>query len=58
MIDAAISFVVVAFILFLIIKAYNKYKGPAETKATEVDLLAEIRDELRAQRQLPPPPPR
>ena len=57
-IDAVISFVVVAFILFLIIKAYNKYKGPAETKATEVDLLAEIRDELRAQRTLPPPPPR
>ena len=57
-IDAAISFIVVAFILFLIIKAYNKYKGAAETKATEVDLLAEIRDELRAQRTLPPPPPR
>ncbi len=49
--DAAISFIVVAFILFLIIKAYNRYKGPAETKETEVNLLAEIRDELRAQRQ-------
>ena len=46
-IDAAISFIVVAFILFLIIRAYNKYKGPAGTKATEVDLLAEIRDALR-----------
>ncbi len=57
-INAVISFIVVAFILFLIIKAYNKYKGPAETKATEVDLLAEIRDELRAQRTLPPPRPR
>jgi large conductance mechanosensitive channel len=48
--DAVISFIVVAFILFLIIKAYNRYKGPAETKETEVNLLAEIRDELRAQR--------
>lgn len=56
--NAVISFIVVAFILFLIVKAYNRYKGPAETKATEVDLLAEIRDELRAQRQVPPPPPR
>jgi large conductance mechanosensitive channel len=49
--DAVISFIVVAFVLFLIIKAYNRYKGPAETKETEVNLLAEIRDELRAQRQ-------
>jgi large conductance mechanosensitive channel len=57
-IDAAISFVVVAFILFLMIKAYNRYKGPAEPGGpTEAELLAEIRDELRAQRALPPPPP-
>jgi len=56
--NAVISFVVVAFILFLIIKAYNKYKGPAQTKDTEVSLLSEIRDELRGQRQLPPPSPR
>jgi large conductance mechanosensitive channel len=52
-IDAAISFIAVSFFLYLIIKAYNRYKGPAETTATEVDLLAEIRDELRAQRQTP-----
>ncbi len=55
--NAVISFVVVAFILFLMIKAYNRYKGPASTKDTEVSLLSEIRDELRGQRQLPPPPP-
>jgi large conductance mechanosensitive channel len=47
-IDAVISFVVVAFILFLIIKAYNKWRGPAPTTATEIALLTEIRDELRA----------
>ena len=47
-IDAAISFVAVAFILFLIIKAYNKWKGPEEPGGpTEVELLTEIRDELR-----------
>ena len=49
-IDAAISFVAVAFFLFLIIKAYNKYAAApaAETPAgpTEIDLLTEIRDSL------------
>ena len=49
-IDAAISFVVVACILFLIVKAYNHWKREEEAMAgpTEVELLAEIRDELRA----------
>lgn len=49
-IDAAISFVAVAFFLFLIIKAYNKYAAApeAETPAgpTEIDLLTDIRNEL------------
>ncbi len=51
-IDAAIKFVVVAFILFLIVKAYNRYLAQKdETEpATEVGLLTEIRD-LLAQRQ-------
>ncbi len=50
-IDAAISFVAVAFILFLLIKAYNKSKAPEVEEAagpSEVDLLTEIRDSLRA----------
>ncbi len=50
-IDAAISFVVVAFILFLLIKAYNKSQGPKEEVVdgpSEVDLLTEIRDSLRS----------
>jgi large conductance mechanosensitive channel len=50
-IDAIISFVVVAFILFLMIKAYNNWKGPeAEEDAgpSEIDLLTEIRDSLRS----------
>jgi len=48
-IDAAISFVVVAFILFLMIKAYNKTQEPAaeDDGPSEVELLTEIRDSLR-----------
>jgi large conductance mechanosensitive channel len=49
-IDAAISFVVVAFILYLILKAYNAWRKPEEAVAgpTEVELLTEIRDSLRS----------
>ncbi len=51
-IGAAIDFVVVAFILFVMIKAYNAWKGPEEDEAdqgpTEVELLADIRDSLRS----------
>lgn len=51
-IGAIIDFVVVAFILFLMIKAYNKWKGvepelESEGGPTEIDLLTEIRDALR-----------
>jgi large conductance mechanosensitive channel len=52
-IDAIISFVAVAFILFLIVNAYNRMRPagvPDASPATEVGLLAEIRD-LLAQRQ-------
>jgi large conductance mechanosensitive channel len=49
-IDAAISFVVVAFILYLILKAYNAWRKPEEAVAgpTEIELLTEIRDSLRS----------
>ena len=50
-IDAVISFVVVALFLFLIVRAYNRMKKPGPAAATELSLLTEIRDELRAQRQ-------
>jgi len=53
-IDALIKFVVVAFFLFLVVKAYNKYlaKPDEEEPAgpTEAELLTEIRD-LLASRQ-------
>jgi large conductance mechanosensitive channel len=47
-IDALISFVVVAFILYLMIKAYNKWQAEEpEAGPTEIELLTEIRDSLR-----------
>ena len=48
--DAAIKFVLVAFLLFLVVKAYNKYvKKDADEAAgpSETELLTEIRDLLR-----------
>ena len=48
---AIIDFVAVALILFLVIKAYNKYNGPTVEEVaeiTEIDLLTEIRDQLRS----------
>lgn len=49
---AVIDFIVVALILFLIIKAYNRWRGvdaeeEAEPGPTEIELLTEIRDALR-----------
>ncbi len=48
-ITAIINFVIMAFVIFLIIKQANKLMPPppAATGPTEVDLLAEIRDELK-----------
>jgi large conductance mechanosensitive channel len=46
---ALISFLVIAFVLFLVVKAYNR-AFPREEEPlgpTEVELLTEIRDELR-----------
>lgn len=48
---AAFNFVVVAWILFLVLKAYNRMQKPAEEAPagpTEVELLTEIRDSLRS----------
>ena len=47
---AVIDFVIVGFVLFLVVKAYNKVRRPAAPAAeapTEVELLTEIRDALR-----------
>ncbi len=48
---AALVFVIVVLILFLVVKVYNKWKDPAtDTDAgpTEIELLMEIRDSLRS----------
>jgi large conductance mechanosensitive channel len=50
-ITAIIQFVIVAFVCFLIVKAYNSMKEPEVEEAagpSEVELLIEIRDQLRA----------
>ena len=49
--SAVIDFLAVALILFFIIKAYNRFKGPEvdeDDGPTEIELLAQIRDELRS----------
>ncbi len=52
LVNKIIDFLIVAFILFMIIKAYNKANPPEEAAPapagpSEVDLLKEIRDLLR-----------
>jgi large conductance mechanosensitive channel len=45
-----VNFVILAWIVFLIVKAANRMRGPeadAPAGPSEVELLAEIRDELR-----------
>lgn len=54
--DAIIGFLIIAFAVFLVVKAINKMKsvrsGPAEEEEerTEVDLLGDILEEMRRQR--------
>jgi large conductance mechanosensitive channel len=49
---ALINFLIIAFIMFLIVKAYNKMKksSPPDEPSDEVKLLGEIRDSLRSGR--------
>lgn len=50
-INTLVNLVVVGFVMFMIVKAYNKMKkpapAPAPTGPTQEDLLAEIRDLLK-----------
>lgn len=51
LITAIFTFVIVGFVCFLIVKAYNKMKEAEEAEddgPSEVDLLTEIRDQLKA----------
>jgi large conductance mechanosensitive channel len=47
-ITALVNFLIIAFVLFLVIKAYNRFKKKEEVAAgpTEIELLTQIRDEL------------
>jgi large conductance mechanosensitive channel len=50
-VNTLINLVIVGFVLFIIVKAYNKYRKPAPAKApsgpSHEQLLAEIRDLLK-----------
>jgi large conductance mechanosensitive channel len=45
---AAVQFILVAMVCFMIVKAYEAWTGPEEEEAgpSEIDLLTEIRDSL------------
>jgi len=49
-ITALVTFVIVGFVCFLIVKAYNKMvaKEEEDSGPSEVDLLTDIRDQLRS----------
>ncbi len=52
-VNAIINLIIVGFVLFMIVKAYNKTKKPAVVEEaapagpSEIDLLTEIRDALK-----------
>lgn len=51
LITALVTFVIVGFVCFLIVKAYNKMRASEEEEVagpSEVDLLTEIRDQLKS----------
>ena len=46
-INACIQFLIIAFVLFMVVKAYDSWSGPEEDAGpSEIDLLTEIRDNL------------
>ena len=50
-VQACFNFLLTEIVLFFIIKAYNRFKGPEvdeDDGPTEIELLAQIRDELRS----------
>ncbi len=60
--QALVNFLIVAWVIFLLLRVYNRFKRKEEVKEEavineEVVLLTEIRDLLRRQGNVPPPPP-
>ncbi len=52
---ALLSFLIVAWAMFLVVKAFNRFQRKQEAgapKETEMDLLKQIRDELRTRTPL------
>jgi large conductance mechanosensitive channel len=47
LLTAIINFIIMAFIVFMIVKQANKVMPPAAAGPSEVDLLTEIRDSLK-----------
>ena len=48
-----IALIIVGLVLFMFVKMYNRIRGPVQAAPpgpSEIDLLTEIRDELRARR--------
>ena len=50
-VNTIVNLIIVGFVMFMIVKAYNKMKKPAPAPApagpSEIDLLKEIRDSLK-----------
>jgi large conductance mechanosensitive channel len=46
--QALLNLIIVGFVLFVIIRAYNKIRKPEPATQTEIDLLTDIRDSLRS----------
>ena len=46
-VTAVINFILLAFVVFLLVRQANKAMGAPDAGPSEVDLLTEIRDELR-----------
>lgn len=59
-ITAVVNFVIIAFALFLVVKAFNAFrrKEDPEPEITEKDVLVEIRDLMRIAVDGEPSPPR
>ena len=47
LVTAAINFTILAFVIFMIVRQANKMMPPPAAGPSDVDLLTEIRDELR-----------
>lgn len=46
-VTATINFLILAFVIFMIVRAANRVSPPAAAGPSQLDLLTEIRDELR-----------